>query len=58
MKTSNETIRADFLEAFYTMAFSNKNVEGIITWEWYNESSKKALVKNDGSLTLCWDSLL
>ena len=51
MKTKDEQIRADFLEAFYTMIFSNINVEGIITWEWFGESSQRALVKDDGSLT-------
>jgi GH35 family endo-1,4-beta-xylanase len=51
MKTRDDNIRADFLEIFYTMAFSNPNVEGIIAWEWYDEKSQKALVKNDGSLT-------
>jgi GH35 family endo-1,4-beta-xylanase len=51
MKTKDENTRADFLEMFYTMAFSNPNVEGIIAWEWFDEKSSKALVKRDGSLT-------
>lgn len=51
MKTRDENIRADFLEMFYTMAFSNPNVEGIVAWEWFDEKSLKALVKRDGSLT-------
>lgn len=51
MKTRDDNIRADFLEIFYTIAFSNPNVEGIIAWEWFDEKSLRALVKNDGSLT-------
>lgn len=51
MKTKDEQFRADFLEAFYTMAFSHPHVEGIIAWEWFGEERLKALVKNDGTLT-------
>jgi GH35 family endo-1,4-beta-xylanase len=51
MKTNDENLRANFLEAFYLMAFSNKNVEGIVAWEWFDEKSKRALVRRDGSLT-------
>jgi GH35 family endo-1,4-beta-xylanase len=47
----DEKFRADFLEAFYTMAFSNKNVEGIIAWEWFDLGKPNALVTRDGFLT-------
>jgi GH35 family endo-1,4-beta-xylanase len=51
MKTKDENLRADFLEAFYLMAFSNRKVEGVVAWEWFDEKRRRALVKRDGSLT-------
>lgn len=50
--SKNERLRAEFLKAFYTMAFANKNVEGIIFWEWIDTGKHRALVNQDGSKTL------
>lgn len=46
----DEKIRADFLEAFYSMAFAHPDVEGIIFWGWLPENKYTELVTINGDL--------
>ena len=49
--TLDEKLRADFLEAFYTYAFANPRVEGVLAWEWIDAEGSKSLVTLQGKLT-------
>lgn len=37
-ETKDEDTRAQFVKNFYTMAFNNKNVEGILYWGWLDKN--------------------